>query len=106
MSKVEAHPEDWPGAARQFWEAARSLPGAPPSLTVQCTDTDDVLRFGDADAGAYEIHGPADGLCAVFSGELLLIDAAYLGRVSVLGTLPELSVLSGAGMDIHAGMAR
>lgn len=103
---LEPTPLVWSDAAEDFWQVAGSLPGAPSALNVVCVDTGEELHLGDPSGGSYAIHGAANELCSVFSGEMLLIDAAFLGRVKIDGTLPEMSVLTGACMDIHTGAAR
>jgi hypothetical protein len=91
-------------AADRFWAIAAELPGSPRSLLLRPLDDSGKVRLGDPTADPYEIHGYPDDLLQVLSGKTLLIDAAYAGRVKILGTLPELSVLSGAGMDIQGGV--
>lgn len=95
--------ETWTEAAARYWALAERLPGAPRSLLLRCLNGSEELRLGDADGDAYEIHGDRENLHQVLSGEVLLIDAASSGRVKVVGTLPELSVLSGACMEMLIG---
>jgi hypothetical protein len=92
----------WSEAAARFWATLEPMPGAPPGLVVVNLDHDETLEFG-AEAGAYELRGPTDGLVAVLTGRLPPLDGAYAGEVFIRGTFPQLSVLTGAGFVIRYG---
>jgi hypothetical protein len=101
--RLLAPPEPrWADAAESFWSALSGMRGAPRSLLVVNLETDERLRFG-AEAGGYEIHGPAAGLVEVLTGRIPLIDAAYEGTVFIRGSFPQLSVLTGAGFAVRYG---
>lgn len=93
----------WQGAADRFWDLASTLSGAPSALVVVATDGSPERRLGDPQAEPYEVHGSPESLVKVFSGDVLLIDAASSGAVQIVGTLPQLSVLSGACMTMQIG---
>jgi hypothetical protein len=92
----------WDEAAARFWATLEPMRGAPPGLLVVNLDTDEALRFG-AEADAYELRGPTEGLVAVLTGRSPPLDGAYGGEVFIRGTFPQLSVLTGAGFEIRYG---
>jgi hypothetical protein len=96
------HPP-WPEAAERFWATASKLPGAPAGLRIVDLDSGEERRFGENGSRAYEIHGSAELLVRVLTAQELLIEAAHRGRVFVLGSMPELSVLTGAGFALAFG---
>jgi hypothetical protein len=93
---------DWQSAAEAFWRRAAATPGAPTGLLVTELESGETARFGE-EAETYEIHGPAEALCAVFCGQLPLAEAIVQGAVFARGSLLELSVLTGTCFAIMTG---
>lgn len=93
----------WPEAARRFWEQASRMPGAPAGLRVVELGSGEELRLGENGTAPYEIHGESAALVRVLTAQEPLIEAAHRGRVYVRGSLPELSVLTGAGFALMLG---
>jgi hypothetical protein len=94
---------DWRLAAEDFWRVASARSGAPAGFLVHETESDETVLLGAKGPAPYEIHGPAEALCAVFLGQLPLTEAVVREAVFVRGKLVELSVLTGAGFAIMIG---
>jgi hypothetical protein len=95
----------WPDAAEHFWALLSSRPGAPPALRVVDLEQGEERRFGSKEGSPCEIHGSPEGLVALFTGRVSMMDAAFEGTVYTRGRFPDLSVLSGAGFEIRYGGA-
>jgi hypothetical protein len=94
-------PPEWPEAAEGFWAVLSRMSGAPAALRVVDLESGSDRTYGSPDARAYEVHGRADDLAAVFCGRDPVVDAAFDGRIFVRGSFPELSVLAGAGFRVR-----
>jgi hypothetical protein len=103
LSLLDPPRPPWPEAAERFWATASKLPGAPAGLRIVELDSGEERRFGENGSRAYEIHGSAEPLVRVLTAQQPLIEAAHRGRVFVLGSFSELSVLTGAGFALAFG---
>lgn len=95
-------PSSWRDAAARLWAELGPAPGAPPALLVIELDSGERERFGD-DGRAYEIRARAEPLLALLEGRSSLLEEASAGRVQILGSFPEISVISGACARIRMG---
>ncbi len=100
-SLLNATLPEWPEAAERFWSVLSGMAGAPAALRVVDLQTGEDRRYGSESGRQYELHGQADGLVEVLTGRVPVVDAAFVGRVFVRGSFPELSVLSGAGFRVR-----
>jgi hypothetical protein len=92
------HPtlQQWRQGAMDFWALSHEDRGMPRRLIVNCSDDDsDALVLGDG-LPSYEIRGPRVALERIFFGVDSILEAAFAGDIAVNGTLPQLSVLTGA----------
>ncbi|RFS87376.1 hypothetical protein D0T12_03875 [Actinomadura spongiicola] len=85
----------WQDAATRFWSLTGDDPGMPGQIVVKCSGSGEELVLGDGPAGVV-LTGSADQLARTFSGLGNLFDDLYSGALSLVGTLPQLSVLCGA----------
>jgi hypothetical protein len=93
----------WQEAADRFWSVLEDMAGAPAALVVVDLDGGERRRYGRQDGRAYELHAHAETLTEVFTGRVPPIDAGFEGKLFVVGSFPELSVLSGAGFAVRYG---
>ena len=97
----------WQDEARAFWEFARRTPRMPASLLVVCTDDHSRLRLGDEEGEpAYELHGAAATLVAVFTGEKIIGEEFLAGRLRGAGTFEHASLLTGRSIAWTFGEGR
>ncbi|HEX5268430.1 MAG TPA: hypothetical protein VFW24_16800 [Acidimicrobiales bacterium] len=97
----------WQEEAQGFWEFAGRAPRMPSSILVVCTDDDARLRLGEPDGEpAYELHGAAATLVAVFSGEKIIGEEFLAGRLRGAGTFEHASVLTGRSIAWTFGQDR
>lgn len=97
----------WQEEARRFWEFARLEPRAPASLLVVCSDDGTQVRLGSGDGDPdYELHGSADTLVAVFTGEKIVGEEFLAGRLRGAGTFEHASVLTGRSIAWTFGEGR
>ena len=97
----------WQEEARKFWEFARLTPRMPLSLLVLCTDDGSEIRLGEPEgAPAYELHGSAATLVAVFTGEKIVGEEFLAGRLRGAGTFEHASVLTGRSIAWTFGEGR
>ena len=99
---LEPAARPWSAHARDFWTFASDRERMPERLTVVCIDDGAVLELGDtaaADADAdlehYAIHGSADALVSIFSGNSVFGQDLLDGKVYAVGSLEHASVLTG-----------
>lgn len=93
---------DWRQAAETFWASTRNLPGMPAQLICICKSADSCqeITLGSGDS-RYSIAGSAESLARVFSGADDLLTKELAGSVEVRGTLPQLSVMTGASWKVR-----
>jgi hypothetical protein len=85
----------WDAAAERFWELTSSDAGMPDRLVVVCTDVETEVRFGEGPT-EYVVQGSAHQLSRTLSGHGNFIAEVAAGAISIVGTLPHLSVMCGA----------
>ena len=97
----------WQEEARRFWEFARQDRRCPASLLVVCSDDGAGLRLGSDDGEPdYELHGCADTLVSVFTGEKIVGEEFLAGRLQGVGTFEHASVLTGRSIAWTFGEGR
>ncbi|MCB8913088.1 hypothetical protein KUG88_23450 [Rhodococcus rhodochrous] len=85
-----------PDVAAEFWELTKNLPGMP-ALKFVATDSGDQVLVGDS-ARPYEIHGAAADLRRILGGLETFPDSLFAGKLTIIGTFREWSVVTGASM--------
>jgi hypothetical protein len=85
----------WQNEAAAFWAFARDTPRMPNSMLVVNTDDGTQEQFGESGAPDYEVHGSGDALRSAFGGSTILLVEALAGRIQVVGTIEQSSVLTG-----------
>lgn len=101
-SKVLEPPHGtWADEAQQFWAFAAGYPGVPRGMRIVCTDPPGTdgngggeLVLGDPSA-AYELHGSAHALLNIFTGNTVLGEDLFAGKVCAVGPFSETAVLTG-----------
>jgi hypothetical protein len=86
---------DWQTAAREFWSRTGGSPGMPQELVFECATSHERLVLG---SGLHTYRLVADGneLSRLCTGTVGLLEALGAGVVAIQGTLPQLSVMTGA----------
>jgi hypothetical protein len=98
VSKVLEPPaRPWPDEARTFWEFARNHPHMPKVMLVVCTDDGSRLILGEG-VPEYELHGSAAALTSVFTGGSVLGEDLLNGKLTGVGSLQHLAVLTGRSL--------
>lgn len=92
----------WSEEANRFWSQIADRPGVPTGIRVVCTDDGTDLVLGSAPA-AFEIHGSAHRLVAVFSGSTVFGQEVVAGKLHAVGTLEHLAELTGASLAVMMG---
>lgn len=90
-------------AAERYWAVLHRMTGAPEHLTICDARGEQLAAFGAPGGFSYEIHGDSEPLLAVLCGRLPIVEAAARGLVFVRGSLPQLSVMTGAGFMLMLG---
>jgi hypothetical protein len=86
----------WPDLARAFWNLTSGDPGMPARLNITCTvDPIETLVLGVGEP-SYGISGERAQLQRLFFGTDDILTAAFAGAIGIEGTLPQLSVMTGA----------
>jgi len=92
---LDTPPGSWQEHAQQFWGFANGAPGMPERLRVVCLDDHSALDLGSQDGSLYEIHGTADALIAIFSGNSVFGQDLLDGKVYAVGEMKHASILTG-----------
>lgn len=101
--KLLEFPEvSWADALKRFWEQHHETAGMPAGLTVKCIDEDRQLSVGQSEGGAY-FEGQAAALSEAFSGSSPLIQLLATGRISGRFTMEQVTVMSGATVQMMLG---
>jgi hypothetical protein len=91
----------WQDLAQAFWELTSSDPGMPGRVDITCTDApDETLTVGSGDR-RYGISGTQTQLQRIFFGTDDILTAAFIGAIGIEGTLPQLSVMTGASWKVR-----
>jgi hypothetical protein len=91
----------WQDLARSFWDLTSGDPGMPARLDVTCSDNAaETLVFGSGEP-RYAISGGSAQLQRIFFGTDDILSAAYAGAIGIEGTLPQLSVMTGASWKVR-----
>lgn len=88
-------PGDWREAARRLWAELELASGAPTGMLIVDLDSGEEERFGDGDR-AYEMRGRTEALLDLLEGRSALMEEASAGSIQIMGTFPEISVITGA----------
>lgn len=91
---------EWDIAGQRFWDFTGSDIGMPDTLILVDSDTDERLSFGTGPV-EYEIVGTREVLARIMSGVDSLFDAVFGGRVTILGTMSQLSAMIGASWKVQ-----
>jgi hypothetical protein len=86
----------WQDLAREFWDLTSTDPGMPARLDVTCTDVPDETLTAGSGEPRYGISGEHVQLQRIFFGTDDILTAAFVGAIGIEGTLPQLSVMTGA----------
>ncbi|HZT64323.1 MAG TPA: hypothetical protein VFA11_00900 [Acidimicrobiales bacterium] len=105
-SVLEPPLRSWREEAAAFWEFAKDWPRMPASLRVVCTDDGSEAQFGQPGEPEYEVHGSADNLKSVFSGNSILGEDYLNGKVFAVGSFEHGSVLTGRSIAWTMGDGR
>jgi hypothetical protein len=87
--------EDWHTAALEFWARTSESPGMPGELVLECASTHERLVLG-AGLPTYRLVAEGVDLSRLCTGTVGFLEALGAGAVAIQGTLPQLSVMSGA----------
>jgi hypothetical protein len=91
----------WQDLARSFWDLTSGDRGMPARLDVTCTDdATETLVLGSGEP-RYAISGQSAQLQRIFFGTDDILTAAYVGAIGIEGTLPQLSVMTGASWKVR-----
>jgi hypothetical protein len=86
---------EWKSAAEDFWSRTGSAPGMPSELIIECAQTQDRVVLGSG-LPTYRIVAEQTVLSRLCTGTVGLLEALGAGDVAIQGTLPQLSVMTGA----------
>lgn len=86
---------DWKSAANEFWSRTSAASGMPNELIVECARTHDRVVLGSG-LPTYRIVAEPSVLSHLCTGRVGLLEALGVGDVAIQGTLPQLSVMTGA----------
>lgn len=86
---------DWKSAAAEFWSHTGETPGMPQQMVFEVSVTGDRVVLGEG-LPAYRIVADEDVLSRLCTGTIGLLEALGAGDVAIQGTLPQLSVMTGA----------
>jgi hypothetical protein len=86
---------DWESAAREFWTLTADSPGMPDCLTITSTEGTSLI-LGEGAGVGYQLHSDPVTLARVFAGLDPFLDQVVAGSLYVRGTMPQLSVMTGA----------
>jgi hypothetical protein len=70
----------------------------PETLRIVATDEDVTLELGGG-GDVYEIHGTADALRSIFSGNSVFGQDLLDGKVHAIGTMKHASVITGRSIE-------
>jgi hypothetical protein len=91
----------WQHLAQSFWDLTSGDRGMPSRLEVSCTDeVAQTLVLGSGEP-RYAISGNSAQLQRIFFGTDDILTAAYVGAIGIEGTLPQLSVMTGASWKVR-----
>ena len=92
---------DWNVAAQKFWDLNADTASFPEQLIIVCTDDDERVVFGHG-ATPFEIHGSAESLSSVLSGQFdSFLIALGVGAIAVIGMGSQISVMCGAHWKVR-----
>jgi hypothetical protein len=86
---------DWQTVAHEFWSRTSDSPGMPRELVLECAGSHERLVLGSG-LPTYRLVADGDDLSRLCTGAVGLLEALGAGVVAIQGTLPQLSVMSGA----------
>ncbi|CAM3213353.1 hypothetical protein DFJ75_4350 [Williamsia muralis] len=86
---------DWKSAASDFWSRTCGASGMPSELIIECARTHDRVVLGSG-LPTYRIVAEQTVLSRLCTGTVGLLEALGAGEVAIQGTLPQLSVMTGA----------
>jgi hypothetical protein len=86
---------DWQAAAHEFWSRTSESPGMPKELVLETASSHERLVLGSG-LPTYRLVADGDDLSRLCTGTVGLLEALGAGVVAIQGTLPQLSVMSGA----------
>jgi hypothetical protein len=86
---------EWKSAASDFWSRTGDAPGMPSELIIECARTHDRVVLGSG-LPTYRIVAEQTVLSRLCTGTVGLLEALGAGDVAIQGTLPQLSVMTGA----------
>ncbi|WP_330255749.1 hypothetical protein OG874_14980 [Nocardia sp. NBC_00565] len=86
---------DWKTAAHEFWSRTAESPGMPHELILESIATNERLVLGSG-LPTYRLVATEDDLSRLCTGTVGLLEALGAGAVAIQGTLPQLSVMTGA----------
>lgn len=107
LAKVLDPPKgSWQEAARGFWSFASSGPGVPAALEVVNTDSGERLLLGGGEPRA-ELHGSTHWLTVALSGNSVLGEDVFAGRLAFVGTLQHVVAITGRSIQytLNGGVA-
>jgi hypothetical protein len=92
----------WSDEATRFWASISTHPGSPSGLRVVCLDDRSELSLGAIPA-AYEIHGSAHRLTALFAGNTVFGEELLAGNLYGVGSLQHTAELTGRSLAFMMG---
>ncbi len=92
----------WQEEAARFWAQVARHPGSPAGLRIVCLDDRSELSLG-ASPAAYEIHGTAHRLTALFSGNTVFGEELLAGHLYGVGSLQHTAELTGRSLAFMMG---
>ena len=90
----------WAEEAQRFWAFAAGHPGVPTGMRVVCTGPEasrGEITLGDATA-PFEVHGTEHALLNVFTGNSVLGEDLFAGKVQAVGSFAHLAELTGRSL--------
>jgi hypothetical protein len=87
--------QDWQSAAAEFWSRTSGSRGMPKELVLECASSNERLVLGSG-LPTYRLVADGDDLSRLCTGAVGLLEGLGAGVVAIQGTLPQLSVMSGA----------
>lgn len=89
----------WLVEADHFCTRALTHAGCPRPLRVVNDETREARQWGGDGEPAFEVHGPGDALAQAFSGSSAMAEDVLAGKLTVVGDLRDLSLITRFAID-------